>query len=303
PASPTRRSTGASTASSASGGSTRRRSSSCGAAPSRPSAGSPASDRGGPAGGRENPAFSGPIAPPELVTIGARPTTGAPSVTVRRAKSQDFQGLRAHRVVTPDGETRKNTGSIHETAGRVEETEHDPVPRRKPVNRRDRVQAVATQTGVERKQVETVLRGFRDVVTAVVAKGEPVSISGFAKFAKVDRPARMGRNPQTQEPVRIRATKRPRITPLKAFKDAVAKTSLAPKLARGVWPPAPAANATAKSTAKSTAKKSTAKKSTKASTKKSASKKATSKGPAAKRPATKKASTARKAAKKATAKR
>jgi len=167
------------------------------------------------------------------------------------------------------------------------------------VNRRDLVQAVATQTGVERKQVDTVLRGFTDVVTAVVAKGEPVSISGFAKFAKVDRPARMGRNPQTQEPVRIRATKRPRITPLKAFKDAVAKTSLAPKLARGVWPPAPAA----KSTAKSTAKKSTAKKSTKASTKKSASKKATSKGPAAKRPATKKASTARKAAKKATAKR
>lgn len=165
------------------------------------------------------------------------------------------------------------------------------------MNRRDLVQAVANQTGVARKEVDAVLKGFTDVVTAVVAKGEPVSISGFAKFAKVDRPARMGRNPQTQEPVRIKATKRPRITPLKAFKDAVAKTSLAPKLARGVWPPAPAT-----STAKSTAKKAT-KASSSRTSKKAASKKATSKGPAAKRPATKKASTARKTAKKSTAKR
>ena len=166
------------------------------------------------------------------------------------------------------------------------------------MNRRDLVQAVANQTGVARKEVDAVLKGFTDVVTAVVAKGEPVSISGFAKFAKVDRPARMGRNPQTQEPVRIKATKRPRITPLKAFKDAVAKTSLAPKLARGVWPPAPASTSTAQSTAKKATKASSSR-----TSKKAASKKATSKGPAAKRPATKKASTARKTAKKSTAKR
>jgi DNA-binding protein HU-beta len=124
------------------------------------------------------------------------------------------------------------------------------------VNRRDLVLAVSTQTGVERRQVDSVLLGFTQVVTAVVSKGEPVSISGFAKFVKVDRPARMGRNPQTQEPVRIKASKKARITPLKGFKDAVVKTSLAPKLDRGVWPPAPAA------AKKSTAKKSTAKKST-----------------------------------------
>ena len=124
------------------------------------------------------------------------------------------------------------------------------------MNRRDLVQAVSTQTKIERRQVDSVLQGFTQVVTAVVSKGEPVSISGFAKFVKVDRPARMGRNPQTQEPVRIKASKKARITPLKGFKDAVVKTSLAPKLERGVWPPAPAA------AKKTTAKKTTAKKST-----------------------------------------
>jgi DNA-binding protein HU-beta len=176
------------------------------------------------------------------------------------------------------------------------------------VNRRDLVQAVSTQTGVERRQVDSVLLGFTQVVTAVVSKGEPVSISGFAKFVKVDRPARMGRNPQTQEPVRIKASKKARITPLKGFKDAVVKTSLAPKLDRGVWPPAPAAakkSTAKKSTAKkSTAKKSTAKKSTgaaKAGARKSTAKRSTAKRSTAKKSTTKRATTRKAPARKTTA--
>jgi DNA-binding protein HU-beta len=170
------------------------------------------------------------------------------------------------------------------------------------VNRRDLVLAVSTQTGVERRQVDSVLLGFTQVVTAVVSKGEPVSISGFAKFVKVDRPARMGRNPQTQEPVRIKASKKARITPLKGFKDAVVKTSLAPKLERGVWPPAPAG--AKKTTArKSTAKKSTAKKSTgaaKAGARKTA-RKSTAKKSTAKKSTTKRATTRKAPARKTTA--
>jgi DNA-binding protein HU-beta len=107
------------------------------------------------------------------------------------------------------------------------------------MNRRELVNAVAAQSGLETKQVDAALRGFTDVVTAVVSKGEPVAISGFAKFAKVERAARMGRNPQTGEPVKIKASKKARITPLKGFKDAVMTPSTAPKLDKGVWPPAP----------------------------------------------------------------
>ena len=182
------------------------------------------------------------------------------------------------------------------------------------MNRRDLVQAVATQSGVDRKEVDRVVKGFTDVVTAVVSKGEDVSISGFAKFVKVDRPARMGRNPQTQQPVRIKASKKARITPLKGFKDAVVKTSLAPKLERGVWPPAPAAKAPAKKAAtatktaakaparKTTAKKTTAAKSTaKAPARKTAATKAPARKTAAKRPAAKRPA-AKAPAKKAPAK-
>ena len=99
------------------------------------------------------------------------------------------------------------------------------------MNRRDLVNAVAAQSGMESKQVDAVLRSFTDVVTAVVSKGEPVAISGFCKFSKVERAARMGRNPATGEPVKIKASKKARITPLKGFKDAV-MSGKGPKVAK-----------------------------------------------------------------------
>lgn len=162
------------------------------------------------------------------------------------------------------------------------------------MNRRDLVNAVATQTGVERREVDTVLKGFTDVVTTVVSKGEPVAISGFAKFTKVDRPARMGRNPQTQEPVRIKASKKARITPLKGFKEAVVKPSQAPKLQRGVWPPgpAPAKKAAAKKTTakKAAGKKAPAKKAAKKTTARSAAKRGPAKKGAARKTTARKSS-------------
>ena len=130
------------------------------------------------------------------------------------------------------------------------------------MNRRDLVNAIAAQTGQAPRDVDTTLKGFTDVVTAVVSKGEPVAISGFAKFVKRSSPARMGRNPQTGEPVKIKASTKPRVTLLKGFKEAVMTPSKAPKLATGVWPPAPKAAPAKKAAAKKAApaKKTTARK-------------------------------------------
>jgi DNA-binding protein HU-beta len=89
------------------------------------------------------------------------------------------------------------------------------------VNRRDLVKAIAEETGVDAKTVDAVVKGFTDVTTKTVSSGDPVAITGFAKFAKVQTNARMGRNPQTGEAIQIPARKKVRITPLKAFKDAV----------------------------------------------------------------------------------
>jgi DNA-binding protein HU-beta len=104
------------------------------------------------------------------------------------------------------------------------------------LNRAQLVKAVAAHTGQDAKSVDATLKGVTDVIMGVAAKGEPVAISGFAKFARVESKARMGRNPATGAPVKIPARKRARITPLKGFKDALLSPASAPKLARGVWP-------------------------------------------------------------------
>jgi DNA-binding protein HU-beta len=112
------------------------------------------------------------------------------------------------------------------------------------VNRRELVTAVATHTGAEPKVVDAVIRGFTDVVSATVAKGDPVVMTGFAKFAKVQTKARMGRNPATGEAIRIKASKKARITPLKGFKDVVLGAAPAPKLAKAAPAKATPARAT-----------------------------------------------------------
>lgn len=89
------------------------------------------------------------------------------------------------------------------------------------MNRRELVAALAERTGAEKKAADAFLSAFTDIVTETVASGDPVAISGFCKFARVERAARMGRNPATGETIEIKASKKARITPLKAFKDAV----------------------------------------------------------------------------------
>lgn len=133
------------------------------------------------------------------------------------------------------------------------------------MNRRDLVQAVADRADVDRKTADTILAAFVDVVTDTVATGEAVAIPGFAKFARVDRAARMGRNPATGEQIKIKASRKARITPLKAFKDAVNSGKRAPAKK------APAAKKAAKATTKKAAKK-TAKTPAKKTAKKAAKK-------------------------------
>jgi DNA-binding protein HU-beta len=115
-----------------------------------------------------------------------------------------------------------------------------------------------------------------DTITRAMARGEDVMINDFGKFKKVDRKARMGRNPFTGETIKIKASKKARFLPAKGLKDVVSgerKLGPAPK------PEAPVAKPAAK---KSPAKK-TAKKTVKKAAKKSPAKKKTTKKVAKKR--------------------
>ncbi|MGO9458342.1 MAG: HU family DNA-binding protein [Acidimicrobiales bacterium] len=148
------------------------------------------------------------------------------------------------------------------------------------MNRRELIRAVAAQTDQDVKEVESVVAGLTDVITAVVAKGEPVVIQGFVKFTKVSRAARIGRNPQTGEPVKIKAKTVAKATAMKAFRDTVMAPSSAPRLARGVWPTSPELLAKQAEVRKEAAKPVAAK----APLRKSAAKKAPAKKAASRQP-------------------
>jgi DNA-binding protein HU-beta len=104
------------------------------------------------------------------------------------------------------------------------------------VNRRELVNAIAAHTDLDNRTVDTALRGFVDVVLAANAKGDPVSIPGFAKFARRDTKARMGRNPATGAAIKIKASRKARVTPLKGYKDVIAGAAAAPKLNKAAAP-------------------------------------------------------------------
>ena len=117
------------------------------------------------------------------------------------------------------------------------------------MNRRELVLALAERLDTDRKTADEALAAVVDEITAQVAKGETVSIPGFAKFARRDLPARTVRNNFTGEMVKRPASKKVKITPLKAFKDAA--------LTGKIGGAAPAKKAAAK---KAPAKKAPAKK-------------------------------------------
>lgn len=142
------------------------------------------------------------------------------------------------------------------------------------MNRRELVAALAERSDTDKRSADEALQAFIDVVTETVASGEAVAISGFAKFIRRDiaaKPRRMGRNPATGEEMMLKpkpASKTVRITPLKAFKDAVLTGRRAPtkktaaKKTAVKRPTAARKAAAKKSGTKKTAKRATTKKTT-----------------------------------------
>ena len=91
------------------------------------------------------------------------------------------------------------------------------------MNKTELIAAVAEKTGLTKKDAERVVTATFETVTATIAAGEKVSISGFGIFEAKTREARIGRNPRTKEEIKIPATKLPAFKASKTLKDTVAK--------------------------------------------------------------------------------
>ena len=83
------------------------------------------------------------------------------------------------------------------------------------------VQKLADAADVTKKQADTLLVALVDLTVSSVKKGDPVKIPGLGIFRKVQTKARMGRNPQTGDAIKIPARKKVRFSVAKTFKDSV----------------------------------------------------------------------------------
>jgi DNA-binding protein HU-beta len=88
------------------------------------------------------------------------------------------------------------------------------------MNKSDLINEVATVVSTK-KEAQNAVECVISSITKAMKKGEDVVLTGFGTFKVVKRKARKGRNPNTGEEIKIKATKAPKFTPGKALKEAL----------------------------------------------------------------------------------
>jgi DNA-binding protein HU-beta len=104
------------------------------------------------------------------------------------------------------------------------------------MNRIDIVNALVDGHELSRKTATAIVATIFDAEAGLIAKalkkGDKVGITGFGTFSVRKRAARMGRNPQTGEKVKIAASKAPAFKAGVSLKGFVNGKTAAPKVAK-----------------------------------------------------------------------
>ncbi len=89
------------------------------------------------------------------------------------------------------------------------------------MNKTDLIQEMADKANGSKSEAQRYFEAFEEVVTSALKKDEDVQITGFGKFYVQKRAAREGINPQTQEKMKIPASKVPKFTAGNSLKDSI----------------------------------------------------------------------------------
>lgn len=81
------------------------------------------------------------------------------------------------------------------------------------------------QTQLAYKDVELAVKSVLEHMAQTLATGERIEIRGFGSFSLHHRPARVGRNPKTGEPVSLPGKYVPHFKPGKELRDRVNETA------------------------------------------------------------------------------
>jgi DNA-binding protein HU-beta len=89
------------------------------------------------------------------------------------------------------------------------------------MKKKELIERIAEEAGVPKSEAQKLFEAFEEVLTQALKAGEEVQITGFGKFSVKERKAREGRNPQTGEKLKIRASRVPSFSAGNALKEAV----------------------------------------------------------------------------------
>jgi DNA-binding protein HU-beta len=98
----------------------------------------------------------------------------------------------------------------------------NPKNRRKQMTKEELIDKMAKDAGISKVAASAALSSFIEGVTEALKKKDgKITLVGFGTFQKVSRKARKGRNPQTGESIKIKASKSVKFKPGKKLKDAI----------------------------------------------------------------------------------
>ena len=89
------------------------------------------------------------------------------------------------------------------------------------MNKSELIDHIAQQADLSKAAATRALEAMIGGVKISLRKNTSVSLVGFGTFLVTKRAARTGRNPKTNEPIKIKATKVAKFRPGKALKDAL----------------------------------------------------------------------------------
>ena len=89
------------------------------------------------------------------------------------------------------------------------------------MNKAELIAAVADRTGESKAKAGELVDAVFEVITDTLTRGDEIKLPSFGSFQVVSTAARVARNPQTNQEVKVPAGRRARFKPGKALKDAL----------------------------------------------------------------------------------
>ena len=87
------------------------------------------------------------------------------------------------------------------------------------VTKKELVERIAQQTGLQRNDVKTVVQGFLDAVVEELGQGNRLEFRDFGVFEVRQRAARSAQNPKTLVPVHVPAKRTVRFKPGRLMRE------------------------------------------------------------------------------------